>query len=161
MQRRRDKFVVLNYSLPKELSSRLDNYCDQTGRTASEVVRQLVLEYVEGDRVLVGQVAHRAAPTDARSSLRLRSATLRAFEDKLSTERTSPTRGAALSTLLANFLDRTKAPAPRVIVPVPVSTAIISILTSRAAVCGLSLDEHLAEIIQSSVGRPEPVESES
>jgi len=161
MQKRRDKFVVLNYSLPNELETRLDTYCDQTGRTASEVVRQLVLEYVEGDRVLTGVAPAVTPGRDSRSSLRLRSATLRAFEEKLSIERAAPTRGSALSLLLSNFLDRTKAAPSRVIVPVPVATSILSILTAQAAIRGLPLDEHLAEIIQSSVARPEPVESES
>ena len=43
----------LNYVIPKILDEALTTYCNKTGRSASDVIRQLLSEYIDGDRDLI------------------------------------------------------------------------------------------------------------
>lgn len=53
--------VRLNYSLSTRNAERLDHYKKQTGRSRTEVVRQLVVDFLQGFVVVEGPVQHPGA----------------------------------------------------------------------------------------------------
>lgn len=141
------KFVTLNYSLPKDLSSRLDDYCERTGRTASEVVRQLVLEFVEGDRSIRSLDYEPDVESAARSSVRLRASTFKAFDQKV-TDENLRSKGAVLACLLTAFLERLPRGPERVLVTVSLPVSVVQTLTAEASNRGQTLAGYAAECLE-------------
>lgn len=92
----------LNYVIPEMLDEALNRYCDQTGRSASDVIRQLLSEYIDGDRKL--STPARDAPNGIRSNMMLPTRTLEALDQKLSAEGQG-TRGGVIARLLSDFLE--------------------------------------------------------
>jgi hypothetical protein len=92
----------LNYVIPKMLDDALTSYCDQTGRSASDVIRQLLAEFIDGDRKL--STAAREIPNGVRSNMILPGRMLDALDAKLAAEGHG-TRGAVIARLLYDFLE--------------------------------------------------------
>lgn len=92
----------LNYVIPELLDEALAKYCEQTGRTASDVIRQLLTEYIDGDRKL--STPAREAPNGVRSNMMLPTKVLEALDQKIASEGNS-TRGGTISRLLYDFLE--------------------------------------------------------
>ena len=112
--------VKLNFVIPNDLDDDLAAYCEQTGRIPSEVVRQLVVEWLEGDRHLTGTVAH---PAGRRTQTSLSPAAKAALEARIDQEGLG-TVAAVTAALLRPFLAHRAHPEPesdQVVVPVVVS----------------------------------------
>lgn len=151
------RYVTYNYSLPKSLAGRLADYCEQTGRSPSDVVRQLMLEYLEGDRIPSGLSGASNKPI-VRSSLRLRSTTLKAFENEVAAQG-RPSKACVLEALLRAFLDRSPKIVERVSTSVLLPVTVMRTAVERATLRGLSLSDFLSEVIQSNLA-PESAEKE-
>lgn len=94
--------VKLNYVIPELLDDALAKYCDQTGRSASDVIRQLLSEFIDGDRKLSSPA--REAPNGVRSNMLIPARTLDALENKIATEGHG-TKGGIIARLLYDFLE--------------------------------------------------------
>lgn len=92
----------LNYIIPEFLDEALTKYCEQTGRSASDVIRQLLSEFIEGDRKL--STPARDNVNGIRSNMMLPSRTLDALDQKIDDEGHG-TRGGVISRLLCDFLE--------------------------------------------------------
>lgn len=93
--------VRLNLVLAPEIDDQLTNYCAYVGRTPTEVMRQLLIEWVEGDRhITAPTLAH---PTGRRTNVMLTAHARSSLEERLSTEGHA-TISAVLHALLAAFL---------------------------------------------------------
>lgn len=153
------KQITFNFALSHEMAKRLDAYCDTTGRNESDVVRQLILEFLEGDREVdpVGVAA--MVSNETRSSVLLRPATLKAFDTKVESDGLA-SKSATLSYLLDAFLKRSKQQEERVYVSVPLPTSVMRVAVERAATNGSSLGDLLSEVVQAAL-RPTPVSKET
>jgi hypothetical protein len=147
--------VTYNYSLSKELASRLSDYCDQTGRTSSDVLRQLVLEYLEGDRSPV--VARAPSGPSVRSSLILRATTLAAFDKAAHPHGKAP----VLEALLRAFLDRSPKAGESVAVTVLLPVSVVRALSEQADRRATTLSDLIAQIAQTSLPQREFTKKES
>ena len=94
--------IKLNYIIPEVLNDALLQYCEQTGRSASDVIRQLLSEFIDGDRKL--SIPARESPNGIRSNMILPSNLLEALDHKLSAEGHG-TRGGVIARLLYDFLE--------------------------------------------------------
>jgi hypothetical protein len=92
----------LNYVLPEFLDEALTKYCEQTGRSASDVIRQLLSEFIDGDTKL--STPPRDTTNGVRSNMMLPSRTLDALDQKLA-QGNHGTRGGVISRLLSDFLE--------------------------------------------------------
>ena len=104
----------LNFVIPNDLDDDLTAYCDRTGRKPGEVVRQLLVEWLEGDRHLRGSVAH---PTGRRTQTSLSRVACVALEERIDREGLGTVAGvtaALLRPFLANRA-RPREPAGQVI----------------------------------------------
>jgi hypothetical protein len=95
-----DRSVNFNYVIPGSVRSHLERYCDQNLISPSRLVRRLILEYVEGDRVLEEHPVH---PEGKRTSVTLPERLLNAFEEKIEADGHS-TKAAVIAALLGQFL---------------------------------------------------------
>lgn len=100
--------VRLNYTINEELEADLSTYCELTGRTASDVVRQLMCEVLEEDRTLplptaIMQFDRNGPRRDRRTDMWVPSRALRAFDEKLDAEG-YPSKSAVIAYLLNDFL---------------------------------------------------------
>lgn len=112
--------VKLNFVIPNDLDDDLVAYCGQTGRTPGDVVRQLLVEWLEGDRHLVGPVAH---PAGKRTQTSLSPAARAALVARIAREGLG-TIAAVTAALLRPFLAHRARPtgsAERTMIPVTVS----------------------------------------
>lgn len=91
----------INYVIPDALDDQLAAYCERTSRSASDVVRQLVVEWVEGDRRLPAPA--RKHPIGRRTNVGLSDAVRAALEAKIA-EEGHGTIAAVIAALLAPFL---------------------------------------------------------
>lgn len=99
--------VRLNYNISDELDSTLSTYCELTGRTASDVVRQLICEVLEEDRTLPPPASilafNRSDRRDRRTDMWVPSRTLAAFDERLEADG-YPGKSAVIAYLLNEFL---------------------------------------------------------
>jgi len=91
----------INYVIPGALDDQLIAYCERTSRSASDVVRQLIVEWVEGDRKLPALA--RAHPVGRRTNVGLSDAARAALEAKIE-EEGHGTVAAVVAALLGPFL---------------------------------------------------------
>ena len=109
----------LNFVIPTDLDEALVAYQTQTGRTPSDVVRQLLVEWVEGGRRLPGPA--REHPEGRRTQTTLSGPT-RAAVDARITEEGHGTIAALVAALLRPFLaNRVITAGTTVVIPVQVS----------------------------------------
>ena len=93
--------VKLNFVVPEDLASDLEVYQKYTGRTTSDLVRQLIAELLEGD--IVRPPAH-PHPTGPRTTVEVPQRVLAALEQFTSSNR-HPTKAALLAALMRRFLE--------------------------------------------------------
>jgi hypothetical protein len=93
--------VRLNFVITEQTDQNLHTYCDLMGRTSSDVVRQLVVEWLEGDRSLPEPC--RAHPEGRRTNLQLTTRAREALEARVAKDG-HITISAAIEALLSRFL---------------------------------------------------------
>jgi metal-responsive CopG/Arc/MetJ family transcriptional regulator len=98
----------LNYSIPDQLEKDFDNYCVLTGRKASEVIRQLICEVLDGDRELpkpavIAEFVKSSAPHDKRTDMWIAPKILNIFDKKVDGDG-YPGKSAVIAWLLSGFL---------------------------------------------------------
>jgi predicted DNA-binding protein len=123
----------LNFVIPNDLEESLDTYCKRTGRTSTDVVRQLVIEWLEGDRHLAEPATEH--PSGRRTNLLLTHAAKDTLEARVASEKHA-TVSAVVEALLRPFLAARALPESETItlrVPLPVD-----IYNDFAAMCSIS-----------------------
>lgn len=128
----------LNYVIPKILDEALTSYCDQTGRSASDVIRQLLAEFIDGDRKLSGVA--REVPNGVRSNMILPVRMLEALDTKLAAEGHG-TRGAVISKLLYDFLEHRMGDLFAEPLTVTVERELYNKLYERAQMAGKTVED--------------------
>ena len=93
--------VRLNFVIAHETDRQLKLYCEHLGRTATEVVRQLVVEWLDGDRSLPEPC--RSHPVGRRTNIQLTTASREALEARVARDG-HITLSAAIDALLSRFL---------------------------------------------------------
>ena len=101
--------VRLNYTISESLERTLADYCDLTGRSASDLVRQLICEVLEDDRALpqaseVIAFDKVSQKRERRTDMWVSPRTLAVFDEKLDTGG-YPSKSAVISYLLTDFLE--------------------------------------------------------
>ncbi|MGD9726852.1 MAG: hypothetical protein AB7L09_00295 [Nitrospira sp.] len=101
--------VRLNYTISDSINDQLLGYCELTGRTASDLVRQLVSEVLEHDRTLpepqvVEEFLREGERRDKRTDMWMSSRYLNALDEKLE-EDGYPTKSGVIAYLLHDFLN--------------------------------------------------------
>lgn len=101
--------VRLNYTISDATGDALANYCELTGRTASDLVRQIICEVLEEDRKLPSPAAVTAylkgsSKRDRRTDMWISSTSLTALDEKLGREG-HQSKSAVISFLIDDFLN--------------------------------------------------------
>ena len=94
-----DRTVQLNYVIPIHLEDLLTRYCSQNLVSPSALLRQLVLEYVEGDR----HIEPCEHPKGRRTTVALPARLLEALEQHI-TSGGHATKASVIAALLSAFL---------------------------------------------------------
>lgn len=100
--------VRLNYTISQTIDEQLSSYCELTGRTASDLVRQLVSEVLEYDRQLpepetVNTFLKEGERRDRRTDMWMSSRYLAALDNHLE-ENGYPSKSGVIAYLLNEFL---------------------------------------------------------
>jgi Arc/MetJ-type ribon-helix-helix transcriptional regulator len=100
--------VRLNYTISNTTDTLLANYCEITGRTASDLVRQLVSELLEHDRQLpppmtLHALMREGEKRDRRTDMWMSARYLAALDEKLDSEG-YPSKSGVIAYLLHEFL---------------------------------------------------------
>jgi hypothetical protein len=100
--------VRLNYTISHYIDEQLSGYCNLTGRTASDLVRQLVSELLEGDRRLpdiaaINVFLRKGQSRDRRTDMWMSSRYLVALDEMLDASG-YPGKSAVIAYLLHDFL---------------------------------------------------------
>lgn len=100
--------VRLNYTISDSINSQLTSYCELTGRTASDLVRQLVSEVLEFDRTLpepsvIDEFLKESEPRGKRTDMWMSARYLAALDEKLE-EDGYATKSGVIAYLLHDFL---------------------------------------------------------
>lgn len=100
--------VRLNYTISRTTDDMLTSYCEITGRTASDVVRQLVSEILEDDRQVpskarIEEFLRNGERRDRRTDMWISPQHLAALDEKLEAEGYS-SKSIVISCLLHEFL---------------------------------------------------------
>lgn len=101
--------VRLNYTISESIDDQMSSYCELTGRTASDLVRQLVSEVLENDRRLPSPEAISAflkegEARDRRTDMWMSARYLAALDEKLEDEE-YPSKSGVIAYLLHEFLN--------------------------------------------------------
>lgn len=101
--------VRLNYTISDSILEQLSSYCEITGRTASDLVRQLVSEVLEDDRQLpqpgdIEEFLNDGERRDRRTDMWMSARYLVAFDSKLE-ESGYPSKSGVIAYLLHDFLN--------------------------------------------------------
>ena len=100
--------VRLNYTISESIDDQMSNYCELTGRTASDLVRQLVSEFLEGDRRLpppetINTFLKKGEGKARRTDMWMSARYLVALDEKLEDEN-YPSKSGVIAYLLHDFL---------------------------------------------------------
>ena len=90
----------LNFQVSEEAEERLSDYCSTSGRSTSDVVRQLLYEYVEGVRALTQDVG---ALNGRRTNCTLPAALVEKLDVRVRQIGQGATKGMVISNLLENW----------------------------------------------------------
>jgi len=134
--------IKLNYAVPKVLDDALSNYCEQTGRTASDVIRQLLAEYIEGERKL--STTPRSFGSGIRSNMILPKS-LRELLDQKIAEDGEGSRGAVIVRLLYDFLEHRIGVELNETVTITMGRDIYNRLYDKAQKTGKSVEDIIIE----------------
>lgn len=101
--------VRLNYTISDTTGDQLTNYCELTGRTASDLVRQIICEVLEEDRKLpppatISAYLRANSKRDRRTDMWISSTSLVALDKKLELEG-HQSKSAVISYLIDDFLN--------------------------------------------------------
>jgi len=101
--------VRLNYTIDHQIDEQMSSYCEITGRTASDLVRQLVSEVLENDRRLpppetVDAFLKDGTPRTRRTDMWMSARYLTALDEKLE-EENYPSKSGVIAYLLHDFLN--------------------------------------------------------
>lgn len=101
--------VRLNYTISESIDDQMSSYCELTGRTASDLVRQLVSEVLEDDRRLpppetISAFLQKGERRDRRTDMWMSARYLAAFDEKLE-EENYPSKSGVIAYLLFDFLN--------------------------------------------------------
>lgn len=141
--------VRLNYTISEELEKSLTDYCELTGRSASDLVRQLICELLEDDRTLppVADIIafDKSSPRrDRRTDMWVSSTTLSAFDRKVDIEG-YPSKSSVIAYLLTGFLEQRSNHTDQEMVRV---TALIDRVTyTKLSMIGAAQGKKIEEII--------------
>jgi len=91
----------LNFVIPEDLDDTLAAYCEETGRSQTEVIRQVVLEWLDGDRRLPAPA--REHPAGRRTNMQLSHVLRGALEAKIK-EEGHGTISAVIEALLRSYV---------------------------------------------------------
>lgn len=127
----------LNYVIPEQLEEALAKYCEQTGRSASDVIRQLLSEYVFEDRKL--STPARPVTSGVRSNMMLPTVTLEALDARIMAE--GGTRGGVISRLLSDYLENRLGSIFGETITVNVDRPLYNQLFNRAQKLGKTVEE--------------------
>jgi len=94
--------VKLNFLIPEDLEDGLNEYCDSTGRSHADLLRQLLSEFIDGDRKLTTPA--RECLGGVRSNMIIPSKLLESLDHKILIESHS-SRGGVITRLLYDFLE--------------------------------------------------------
>jgi len=92
----------LNYSISDATSVAMEAYCTATSRKAADVVRQVILDYLQEGAEPISTVC-RVHPSDKRADLWVQSGTIQTLDARCASER-HVTRSALIDALVASFL---------------------------------------------------------
>ncbi len=95
--------VRLNFSVSISLYDDLSSYCNSVGRTPTDVVRQLILEYLDND---IPSSCFEVSGRERRTSLLLPYGVLKVFENKAAL--LGMTKSRLVSSLIRYFLSSKK-----------------------------------------------------
>jgi hypothetical protein len=141
----------LNFVIPDDLDHRLTAYCEAVNRTPTDVVRQLVLEWLEGDSSLPGPAL--VHPSGRRTNILLSHASREALETKISNEGHATT-SAAVSMLLARFLagrgpdSGAETVTVRVPLPVRLYNKFVQFCESQGTTAEAEFEEHAKRCVE-------------
>jgi metal-responsive CopG/Arc/MetJ family transcriptional regulator len=141
--------VRLNYTISEELETSLTDYCELTGRSASDLVRQLICEVIEEDRTLppAAEVItfDKSSPRrERRTDMWVSPMTLQTF-DRLVEDGGYPSKSAVIALLLTEFLKNRTNHAGEEMVRV---TALIDRLTyTKLNMVGAAQNKRVEEVI--------------
>jgi len=133
----------LNFVIAEGNDARLETYCEHTSRNSSDVIRQLVSEWIEGDRKL--KEPAKSHPTGQRTNIPLGYATLAAIDEKVRAEKHA-TVSAVINALLADFLANraTDSPEEKVTVHVALPVSVYTLLSAQCAHEKTTIEARLA-----------------
>ncbi len=139
----------LNYVIPNDLEERLDVYCRQTGRTPTDVVRQLVCEWLEHDRHL--EKAASEHPDGRRTNLLLTHQARTALEDRIIAEGHA-TVSAVVEALLRPFLaSRAPGAVETVTLRLPVPVDLYNDFATMCSLTATTVEVKLVDHIRARV----------
>lgn len=100
--------VRLNYTISEAVDRQMSSYCEITGRTASDLVRQLVSEVLEHDRRLpapevISEYLSKTGGRERRTDMWMSARYLTALDTKL-LEDNYPSKSGVIAYLLHDFL---------------------------------------------------------
>lgn len=133
----------LNFVIPEQTDRRLDVYCERTTRTPADVIRQLVSEWIEGDRKLKRKAT--VHPTGKRTNVPFGYATLASLDERVRAE-AHTTVSAVITALLEDFLAHRADPSVEetITVHVPLPVSIHTLLAAQCQHTGTNISERLA-----------------
>jgi metal-responsive CopG/Arc/MetJ family transcriptional regulator len=132
----------LNYVIPELLDDALNTYCEQTGRSASDVIRQLLAEYIDGDRKL--SVPPRETLGGIRSNMMLPPRILEALDRKLTSEGIT-SRGGTITRLLYDFLENRVGGSVLEPITINIDRTTYKKLSERGQKLGKTIEEIITE----------------
>ena len=149
--------VRLNYTIAEALEKQLTIYCLVTGRTASDVVRQLIYEFLEGDRALpppavIAAQSRNGPRRDRRTDMWVSSQTFKTFHERLESEGYAG-KSPVIAFLLGDFLaHRTNSTAEELVrVTLLLDRETFAYLKNTGAVKPLSPEQFIAELTRDYV----------
>lgn len=154
--------VRLNYTISQSIDEQLSSYCDLTGRTASDLVRQLVSELLEYDRQLpepeeVNRFLKQGARRDRRTDMWMSARYLAALDEKLE-EDGYPSKSGVIAYLLDDFLSTraNHAGTEMVRLPLFIDRLTLSKLMMKASDRQQPVEELVVELCKNFVSPGEP-----
>lgn len=157
--------VRLNYAISKETEKNLSSYCELTGRTASDVVRQLICEVIDGDIKLpapnVVAERDRTGPRRERRTDMWLAPKIFDWFGKMLEEKGYPAKSAVIACMLDDFLrGRTEELASE---PIRITTLIDRETYAKLAVLAktrqMTPDAFLASVARDYIERVKEMET--
>jgi hypothetical protein len=143
--------VRLNFVLPTDLDADLAGYCAETGRKATGVIRQLVVEWLEGDLSLPERASEH--PEGRRTNILLPPRVADALDARRASEG-HVTRAAVIEALLRRFLVRRRSSSGDTLtVRVRLPVDLFNELATVCKAVGLSVEEALVADAQARASK--------